>query len=130
MELEKIRHYISYFETVRAEAAYRWEKGKKLKNGSYSVGFPVYQSKFLDFVDDVSRSNLMDCSYGETLREYGLKMDNGLAKEIDTADFKLAKAILTCYIRQERFCDGLWGRAIEEGTFLALLKRLETLLAS
>ena len=55
-------------------------------------------------------------------------MDDELTKRIDTADFKLAKAILTCYIRQERFCDGLWGRAIKEGTFLALLKRLEILL--
>lgn len=128
MEIEKIRNYISYFQTVDAETACRWKEGKDLGNGCFSVGFPIYECKFLDFVDDVSRSSLMDCSYGNTLEEYGLEMDNGLAKKIDAADFKLTKAILTCYIRQERFCDGLWGRAISEGTFLALLKRLETLL--
>ena len=70
----------------------------------------------------------MDFAYGNTLEEYGLEMNNELTTGIDTADLKLTKAILTCYIRQERFCDGLWGRAIKEGTFLALLKRLEILL--
>lgn len=90
--------------------------------------FPVYETQFLNFIDDVSNSALMDFSYGDTLEEYGLEMDNDLTKKIDTADFKLARAILTCYIRQERFCDGLWARAIKEGIFLALLKRIETLL--
>lgn len=128
MELEKIRKYISYFETVSAETACRWEKSVELADSSFSMPFPIYEPKFLDFVDDVSASSLMDFSYGNTLEEYGLEMNDELAKRIATADFNLTKAILTCYIRQERFCDGLWGRAIKEGTFLSLLKRLETLL--
>ena len=128
MEMEKIRDYISYFETVHAETACRWEGSRKLKSGAFSMPFPVYETQFLNFIDNVSNSDLMDFSYGETLEEYGLEMNNGLTKKIDSADFKLVRAILTCYIRQERFCDGLWGRAIKEGTFLALLKRIETLL--
>ena len=128
MELERIRKYISYFETVSAETDCRWEKSVELADGSLSMPFPIYEPEFLDFVDDVSSSALMDFAYGNTLEEYGLEMNNELTTRIDTADFQLAKAILTCYIRQERFCDGLWGRAIKEGTFLALLKRLETLL--
>ena len=128
MELERIRKYISYFETVSAETACRWEKSVELADGSFSMPFPIYEPKFLDFVDDISASSLVDPSYGNTLEEYGLEMNDGLEKRIDTADFKLTKAVLTCYIRQERFCEGLWGRAIKDGTFLSLLKRLETLL--
>lgn len=128
MEIEKIRNYISYFETVNAETACRWEESRKLESGAFSMPFPVYDSHFLNFIDDVSNSDLMDVSYGDTLEEYGLGMNNELTKKIDTADLRLAKAILTCYVRQERFCDGLWGRAIKEGTFLALLKRIATLL--
>ena len=129
MELEKIRKYISYFEAVSADTACRWEKSSELADGSLSMPFPIYEPEFLDFVDNVSASSLMDFAYGNTLEEYGLEMNNELTTRIDTADFQLAKAILTCYIRQERFCDGLWGRAIKEGTFLALLKRLEILLS-
>ena len=128
MEIEKIRNYISYFETVNAETACRWEESRKLESGAFSMPFPVYDTHFLNFIDDVSNSDLMDVSYGDTLEEYGLGMNNELTKKIDTADLRLAKAILTCYVRQERFCDGLWGRAIKEGTFLALLKRIDTLL--
>ena len=128
MEIEKICNYISYFETIHAETACHWEESRELKNGVFSMPFPVYEPQLLDFIDDVSNSDLMDISYGSTLEEYGLGMNNELAKKIDTADFKLTRAILTCYIRQERFCDGLWGRAAAEGTFLALLRRLKTLL--
>ena len=106
----------------------RWEESRKLESGAFSMPFPVYDTHFLNFIDDVSNSDLMDVSYGDTLEEYGLGMNNELTKKIDTADLRLAKAILTCYVRQERFCDGLWGRAIKEGTFLALLKRIDTLL--
>ena len=124
IKLSKIRYYIFYFETVCAETACHWEGSRKLESGAFSMPYPVYETQFLNFIDDVSNSDLMDLNYGNTLEEYGLEMN------IDTADFKLAKAILTCYIRQERFCDGLWGRAIKEGIFLALLKRIETLLTT
>ena len=100
-----------------------------LKDDSYTVGYPVYEDKFLQFIEDVSRSNLMDISYGETIQKYGLEMNDGLAEQIETADFPLAKAILTCYVRQERFCEGIWGTAIKNGVFLALLNRLQILSA-
>ena len=128
MEIEKIRNYISYFETTHAETACRWEGSHELENGAFSMPFPAYETRFLDFIDDISNSGLMDVCYGNTLEEYGLEMNHELTKKIDTADLRLAKAILTCYVRQERFCDGLWGRAIKEGTFLALLKRIDALL--
>ena len=130
IKLSKIRYYIFYFETVCAETACHWEGSRKLESGAFSMPYPVYETQFLNFIDDVSNSDLMDLNYGNTLEEYGLEMNHESTKKIDTADFKLAKAILTCYIRQERFCDGLWGRAIKEGIFLALLKRIETLLTT
>lgn len=125
---EKIYGYISYFESLDVENACQWQQGERLKDGSYTFGYPVYEDKFLQFIDDISRSNLMDISYGETLQKYGLEMNHGLAEQIETADLPLAKAILTCYVRQERFCDGLWETAVNSGIFLALLKRLKSLL--
>ena len=127
--IEKIYSYISYFESLDAENACQWQKGERLKDGSCTVGYPVYEDEFLQFIEDVSRSNLMDISYGETIQKYGLEMNDGLAEQIETADFPLAKAILTCYVRQERFCEGIWGTAIKNGVFLALLNRLQILSA-
>ena len=103
-------------------------KSELLKDGSYSMAYPVYEDRLLQFIDDVSNSSLMDYIYVKTIQTYGLEMDDALANQIETADLPLVKAILTCYIRQERFCDGLWEKAAGEGIFLALLKRLRTLL--
>ena len=85
MEIEKIRNYISYFETIHAETACRWEGSQKLKNGAFSMPFPVYETQFLNFIDDVSNSDLMDVNYGGVLEEYGLEMNDELTKKIDTA---------------------------------------------
>ncbi len=41
---------------------------------------------------------------------------------------KLLKAILTGYVRQERFCDGLWADAVRDKVFLKILKRFNELL--
>jgi len=56
----------------------------------------------------------------------------GLSKDkralIESADLELTKAILTHYIRGERFFDGLWDSAVRGGIFLAILRRLSKLL--
>ena len=113
---EKISPYLSYFEQVM-------EQGRVTHTTPRLAG----EDTFLRFIDDASNSGLMDCAYLSTIRKYGLEVDDELAKQIDTADLELTKAILTCYIRQERFCEGLWQRAIQEGIFLTLLKRLDKL---
>ncbi|WP_420490105.1 DUF6508 domain-containing protein [Neobacillus drentensis] len=38
------------------------------------------------------------------------KRSHNLAAAIPTANLELLKAILTYYVLQERFCDGLWAR--------------------
>ena len=47
---------------------------------------------------------------------------------IASADLELLKAILTGYIRQERFNEGLWEEAASQGVFLKILYRLRELI--
>ena len=95
VEFQKLSDYISYFETIDAENACRWQKGKLLKDGSRTFGYPVYEDRLLQFIDDVSNSNLMDYAYSKTIQTYGLEMNDTLAEQIETADLPLANAILT-----------------------------------
>jgi len=53
-----------------------------------------------------------------------------MKNSIDDADLELIKAIITGYVRQERFCDGLWASAVEDKVFLKILQRLKQLLLS
>lgn len=47
---------------------------------------------------------------------------------IETADLELLKAILTGYIRQDRFIWGLWEYAVREKVFLRILNRFNEIL--
>jgi hypothetical protein len=51
-----------------------------------------------------------------------------MIKSIEVADFELVKAIITRFIRKERFCDGAWGSAVEDKVFFKILQRLRKLL--
>ena len=51
-----------------------------------------------------------------------------IKKLISRSDEMTLRAVLTYYVRQERFCDGLWETAMEEGIFLAILLRLKAVI--
>ncbi len=66
--------------------------------------------------------------YLEILHRQALDGIEQMKSAIDDADLELTKAILTGYVRQERFCDGLWESAVEDNRFLRILNRLEQLM--
>ncbi len=48
-----------------------------------------------------------------------------MIRAIDHADLEVLRAILTGYIRLERFSEGLWAEAVEDKVFLKVLRRLD-----
>ncbi|KMJ57406.1 hypothetical protein AB685_15360 [Bacillus sp. LL01] len=114
MNMDNLFSYNSYFEKDNIEF-YKWEKPKE-----GFMAFPEYDCKFLDFIDEVYTSGLLIGDYVNCLE--------GLSDEyisvIPAASLDELQAILTYYVRGERFCDGFWATAIDEKIFLKLLKRL------
>jgi hypothetical protein len=47
---------------------------------------------------------------------------------IENADLARLSALLTYYVRGERFCDGFWKEALDKGVFARILSRLRELL--
>ncbi|WP_375790309.1 DUF6508 domain-containing protein [Paenibacillus agricola] len=45
----------------------------------------------------------------------------------DVEDTDTLRALLTYFVRQERFCDGLWAKAVEDKIFLQILLKLREL---
>ncbi len=122
----QLLEYISYFEDDSIKF-YKWEGGEE-EDGARQLGYPVYDEGIEKFVEDVYKSDLMRQDYIEYLKPYQAKMANP-NNLIKSADFELLKAILTYYIRQERFGDGLWATAANEKIFLGILYRLKKLTA-
>lgn len=50
-----------------------------------------------------------------------------MVDSISDANIERLKAIFTYYVRQERFKEGLWGKAAKDKIFLNLLKRLKNI---
>ncbi len=105
--------YIPYFESATRESAYQ---------------YPSYDEPVLKFIDEVYKSNLLSYHYLDVIKNNGLNTEGKIKAAIKTADLELLKAILTGYVRQERFCEGLFASAIEDKTILKILRRFKKFL--
>lgn len=87
--------------------------------------YPKYDEKMDEFIKEVYKTDLLKSDYLPYLDEK--LSDRDYTAAIPTADFELLRAILTFYVRQERFCDGAWANSAKEGMFLRILNRLKEL---
>jgi len=124
---EKLCSYIPYFETATKESVYHWEGGEKLSEKQFTMAYPVYDDTLKEFIQEVYKTNIMCNNYLEIINNREIHGEEEMRSAIDDADLELLKAILTGYIRQERFCDGLWATAVGDKVFLKILRRLRQL---
>lgn len=119
-QYDKVLSYIDYFSTTGEEV------GTWVHN---PPDFPYvnYSKEMSSFIHEVYETDLMDTEYLPYLESH-LLLDANYDNHIETADFRLLRAILTYYVRQERFQEGLWLVAILDGSFNKALNRLMTLL--
>lgn len=125
--IEKLTVFIPYFENVKDDVCH-WGGGEKLGEKHFTMPYPIYEQILEDFVQAVYKSNLLCYNYLEVIEQHGLHGTEEINTAIEYADLELTLAILTGYIRQERFCDGLWQSAVEDKIFLKLLRRLKSLM--
>ena len=108
--VKKLLSYIPYFESAR------------------DVEYPARDEELLEFADTFYKTNLISYNYLVVLRSYNLHTMDQIESAIETADLELLKAILTGYIRQDRFKWGLWEYAVREKVFLRILNRFNEIL--
>ena len=92
--------------------------------------YPNYDKKLIEFTELPYELGFIDYDYHGTLAGYGCAVEDELIEIIATANTELILAVLTAYIRGERFCDGLWASCVQNGVFTAILRRLKELEAS
>lgn len=97
----------------------RWDGGEKLKDGSYSMHYPIYNKVVEEFFDAV-RGPWIDYQYNPE-RAYQMLQDEQAVK---TASLAEIKTMLTFCLRGERFSDGHWAAMIEKGYIRRVLERL------
>lgn len=123
--MKAINELLYYREILasRQDSLYRWVD-THTEDGIIILGYPVYSRTLLRFINAVYDSGLLLGEYEEVIAEYE-------APDIDLliagADMRLARALLTYYVRGEHYNPGLWGRGVYKRCFLRILDRLEEL---
>lgn len=118
-QYNKVLSYIDYFSTAGEEVG-TWVH--HLPN----ILYVNYSPEMISFIDEVYKTDLLDTEYLPYLENH-LPLDANLTDYIENADFRLLRAILTYYMRQERFQEGLWLGAVQDGSFCKVLNRLMTI---
>ncbi len=93
--------YIPYMEN---KPTYEWSGGQQ-KDGVIAMPYPNYDETLITFTQLPYELGFMDYSYHEAIESYGYSVGNSLEGAIETANIELTLAILTAYLREERFCD-------------------------
>lgn len=109
---------------------YQWDgEGKKEEEEDHDTSFayPVYDEQIMAFLTTIQNTCYWSTHYIKILESYGVKISMDLTETISKADDVLLGAILTAYIRKERFNDGLIASAIRHQVFHKILTRLEEL---
>lgn len=97
----------------------------RILNRQHEKVHTTYDRPVLKFMDEVYKSNLLSYDYLDVIKNNDLNNQEEIKGTINTADFELLTAILTGYIRQERFCEGLFASVIEDKTILKILRRFK-----
>lgn len=120
-QYDKLLSYIDYFPTVGEEVG-SWV------NNPPDFPYVNYSNEMSSFIHEVYETDFMDTEYLPYLEQH-LPHDANYADYIETADFRVLRAILTYYVRQERFQEGLWMVAVRDGSFSKILLKLSELVA-
>jgi hypothetical protein len=87
-------------------------------------GYYNYDKKLEDFIQELYKTDLLVGDYLLRLEEVESE-DYGSI--IPTVNLELLKAILTFYVRGERFSEGMWRTAAKNKLFYLILLRLREL---
>ena len=123
MSDNEILDYISYFDNEK-NVYCTWKSSTWESEELMTMGYPIYDRKLTEFISEVYKSNLLATNYTDYLDG---DLSQLTVEKIKGADIEELKAILTYYIRAERFCEGTWADAAENKIFLHILYRLKEL---
>jgi O-acetyl-ADP-ribose deacetylase len=99
------------------------------ENDKINMSYSGYDTGITDFIDLVYETDLLKEDYMDYLESKGIQ-DTDSKEIIDIikgSDMLLLRSILTYFVRQERFYDGLWVKASKDKIFLNILYRLKEL---
>lgn len=126
-DVERLITYIPWLESkVGAKVSKKYDE--QLES---TIAFPVYDSTLLNFVNEASKTSLMDKNYVYVYSQNFIKTVADEKKAIENADLKscdILIGIFSKYVLGGMTKGSLWATAVSEGIFLEVLKKMKKLL--
>lgn len=127
-QYDTLIQFIDYFEE-ESTVYCTWQPTVRSDSGTYILGYPEYDDRLLVFIQAVSDSGIMVQDYMGKLKETLDSNHNDTIKMIENInDLDTVRALLTYYVRAERFGEGSWASAAENKIFLKILIKLKELI--
>lgn len=124
LRLEKIYPYLEFFKDVSPEPFVTVDHTALLNEQETDENILTMQR----FADDFSNYGLARFDYMDILRENRIPLwSEEMTAAVETGKAELTLAILTAYIRIERFRVGTWSEGIEKGVFYRGIQHLAEL---
>ena len=128
-DVERLLTYIPWLEQKKGTKAGSIYKSDGLEE--HSVPFPVYETMLLNFVNDASKTKLMDQNYVYADSRNFIKTVDDERRAIQNAGIKngdVLCGIFSKYILGGMRKGSLWVTGVEEGILLDVLLKMKKLL--
>jgi len=128
-DVERLLTYIPWLQQKAGSNVSRIYDDNGLSQST--IAFPVYETMLLNFVNEASKSKLMDKNYIYAYSDYSIRTVEDEKKAIESADAKTAEvliSILSKYVLGGMTKGSLWATAVQEGIFLEVLLKMKKLL--
>lgn len=128
-DVERLLNYLPWLESKEGSSVSRIYDGDGSQKTSLS--FPVYETMLMNFVNEASKTSLMDKNYAYAYSGYSIRTVEDEKEAIEAATVKDAEVlcgILSKYVMGGMTKGVLWNQAVENGVFLAILRKMKKLL--
>ncbi len=127
-EMEPLMRYLPWFEDRYGKQVSMLYSGDDFSDRAMS--FPVYEGTLLSFVKEAQKTSLMDRNYMYLYNKYHMptpKDERERIEKVTIKDMEILTGVLSKYVLSGMTKGNVWPLAVEEGIFLAILKKFEEL---
>lgn len=126
---EPFLRYLPWLEKMAGSAASSVFQGQNIAENS--ISFPVYDGTLINFVKELSKTELMDKNYKYIYTRNHIRShadERRLIAGADLKDWDLLKGILSYYVLGGMTKAALWSQGMEEHIFYLVLKQMKQII--
>ncbi|HKM35584.1 MAG TPA: DUF6508 domain-containing protein [Lachnospiraceae bacterium] len=127
-EVEPLFRYLPWLEAKEGQMVSSTYTANDVS--TYSIPFPVYDSTLLSFIKEVQKSSLTDKNYVYIYTRHRMKTteeERAHIENVTITNLEILTGVLSKYILGGMTKGWVWSQAVQDGIFLAILRKFQTL---